>query len=191
MKKIILVFISLILMSSCTKKDEIVKPLYPYQVTYNEVDMSSYDGVNAYYHCFKEVYASELINTIERKSSGIFILGSPMCWCCQETMKYLSEQALIDDVTIYYIDAYNEHDDIVHNTTLQDKLFEILDPVLGYNQNDEKDFLTPQLFVIVNGEFYGSQICYDNIDYDYENPTLTQIDNIKNNYHELFNPFLN
>ena len=52
----------------------------------------------------------------------------------------------------------------------------------------EKVLLTPHVFSVVNGEFYGSQVCYDNLELDY-NPTDKQVEALINVYLKIFEPF--
>ena len=53
------------------------------------------------------------------------------------------------------------------------------------DENGNKTLLTPQVFSIVNGEFYGSQICFDNYSLDNE----AKIEQFKDSYRSLMKPF--
>ena len=68
---------------------------------------------------------------------------------------------------------------------MQDKLYDYLYEILGIGEDGEKTLLTPQVFSIVNGEFYGSQICYDNYSLDSD----SKIEQFKDSYRKLMRPF--
>ena len=175
---------------SCGKKNEndsnTVK--YPYEIKYKQVDMSSYEGVSSTNHNFKKITVDELFKTIDNKSSGIFYLGRSNCGCCQRVTKYMSQAATEAGVTIYYIDVYDE-DQPLTNQAIQDKLLEYMYEIANTNENNEKVLLTPHVFSVVNGEFYGSQVCYDGMELD-PSPTDKQIKTLINEYIEIFEPFI-
>ncbi|MBQ9425365.1 MAG: hypothetical protein IJU42_05420 [Erysipelotrichaceae bacterium] len=188
MKKILIIFLILISLVSCKKKEEIPVPGYTYEIVSERVDMSEYEGVSSTDHNFRLIKVSELFNTIDSGSSGIFYLGRTNCGCCQKVCRYLSEVAKELNVTIYYIDVYNEEEDLTEDKQLQDKLYDYLYEILGTDGEGNKTLLTPQVFSVVNGKFYGSQICFDDYELD-STPSETQIERFKDSYRKLMKPF--
>ncbi len=184
MKKLLLCFLLLLVLCGCKGKQEIPTPEYPYQIVSDKVDMSGYEGVSSTDHKFRLIKVQELFNTIDLRSSGVFYLGRHNCNCCQKVSRYLNEVAKELDVTVYYIDVYNP-DEPLTEKELQDKLYEYLYEILGTDENGSKTLLTPQVFSIVNGEFYGSQICFDNYSLDNE----AKIEQFKDSYRSLMKPF--
>ena len=188
MKKIGILFIVLIFFSACAKKEEkeLPVPEYPYTIVSKAVDMSAYEGVSSTRHNFRIITISELANTVDQKSSGVFFLGRTNCGCCQDVCKYLNEVALELNVTVYYINVYNE-DEPLDQQDMIDALYKYLDPILNEDEG-KKVLLTPQVFSIVNGEFYGSQICVDGYNVT-EDSSIRQIEKFKDSYRAIMAPF--
>ena len=185
MKKILIVLILALSLVSCSKKEEeALVPEYPYEIVSDRVDMSAYTGVTSTDHNFRLIKVTELFNTIDNKSSGVFYLGRTSCNCCQSVCKYLNEVAKELGVTVYYIDVYNP-DEPLTEKEMQEKLYEYMYEILGHDDEGNKTLLTPQVFSVVNGEFYGSQICFDN----YKLDTDAQIEEFKDAYRALMKPF--
>ena len=182
MKKILLIL--LLLLCSCTS---VTKPEYPYEVENTKVDMSEYSGVSSTNHNFRLIKVSELFKCIDEKSSGVFYLGRENCHCCQQIVRYLNEAAQELNVTVYYIDVFDE-DEPLTDQTRQDKLFEYLYDILGTNEEGERVLLTPHVFSVVNGQFYGSQICFDNLQFS-DVPTEKEIKKLKDVYKKIMKPF--
>ena len=188
MKKILIVLLCLLLFSCSSNSSKTnTTPEYPYEIVSKQVDMSSYEGVSSTAHNFRAITVSELFNTIDNKSSGIFYLGRSNCGCCQTVCKYISQAATKAGVTVYYIDVYNQ-DEPLTDPELQDKLLKYMYEIANTDENNEKVLLTPHVFSVVNGEFYGSQVCYDNLELDY-NPTDKQVEALINVYLKIFEPF--
>lgn len=190
MKKLFIVLIISLMLFSCSKKKEddssIVK--YPYEIKSKQVDMSAYEGVSSTNHNFKKITVDELFNTIDKKSSGIFYLGRSNCGCCQRVTKYMSQAAMQAGVTIYYIDVYDEEQPLT-NQAIQDKLLKYMYDIANTDDNNEKVLLTPHVFSVVNGEFYGSQVCYDGMELD-PSPSEKQVKTLINAYLKIFEPFI-
>ena len=185
MKKILIMIFVLLMFTSCGGNNEgDVK--YTYDIQAERVDMSGYKGVSSTNHNFMSTTVSEMCKAIDAKSSAIFYLGRDNCGCCQTVCRYIDEVARELDVTVYYLDVYNEKEPLTDSIN-QDKLYEYLDEILA-EENGEKVLLTPQVFSIVNGKFHGSQICYDGIDFS-NDPTDKQIETLKNIYRSIMEPF--
>ena len=186
MKKIFIILYVVLTLCSCGKKEEEQKIKYTYEIVSSKVDMSGYEGVNSVKHNFRLITPSELYKVIDNKSSGVFLIGSTKCGCCQRVCRYLNEVAQELDVTVYYIDAYNEEEPLMDSQS-QEKFKEYLDPILG-EDDGKKAILTPQVFSVINGEFGGSQICFDNYVLDLT-PTEEQIEKFKDSYRAILKPF--
>ena len=185
MKKLFLLLALLLFLSACGKKEEkLPKVNYTYDIVSDRVDMSAYEGVSSTDHNFRIVKVQEFFNTVDNKSSGIFYLGRTNCGCCQKVCRYLNEVAKELNQTVYYIDVYNEEDSLTEKE-IQDKLYEYMYEILGTNEEGEKTLLTPQVFSVINGEFYDSQICFD----DYSLDNEAQIEKFKDSYRHIMMPF--
>ncbi|MBQ6334879.1 MAG: hypothetical protein IJI46_07430 [Erysipelotrichaceae bacterium] len=189
MRKIIACLFILLLLVSCGRKqeeEETLKPEYTYEIVSTRIDMSAYEGVSSTDHNFRLISVKELFNVIDNKSSGIFYFGRENCNCCQRVCKYLDEVAKELNQTVYYIDAYNQQDGLIEDKQLQEKLSSYLEPIMGFGEDGEKTLLTPHVFSVVNGEFYASQICFD----DYSLDSETQIEKFKDSYRNIMKPFV-
>ena len=185
MKKI-LITILLILLCACNSSNK--TPKYTYEIQSDPVDMSSYEGVISTKHNFRSIVVSEFYNCIDNESSGIFYLGRSNCGCCQTVTKYLSEVASELGVTIYYLDAYNQKEPLTEEKNYM-KLMEYMKSILK-EEDGEKVLLTPHLFTVINGKYVGSQVCYDNLDFDGQNPKEQQIESLKEVYRMILQPFV-
>ncbi|MBP5279745.1 MAG: glutaredoxin family protein [Erysipelotrichaceae bacterium] len=188
MKKIFMILIFLLLLVSCGKKEEKSEINYTYDIISKSVDMSAYEGVSSTKHKFRLITPTEFFNCMDNKSSGVFYLGRNNCGCCQRVTRYLDEVSRELDVTVYYIDVYNEEETLM-DQDVQDKMYEYMYPILGESEG-EKTILTPQLFSVINGEFAGSQICFDDFELD-PTPTEKQIEKFKDAYRKILSPFAN
>ena len=153
--------ILLILLTGCNKRN-VPEPDYPYEVQSSVIDMSAYSGISSTKHQFRLVSIEEFYKTIDNASSGIFYLATNTCGCCQNITKYLSEVATELGVTVYYIDAFDPENDLSekeHN----DRLVSYIGPIMGMDDEGNKVVLTPHLIIVINGEFAGSQICFDDL----------------------------
>lgn len=185
MKKLLSIFIVLLLLCSCKKNENKVN--YTYDIVSKVVDMSSYDGVNSIDHMFKGITVDQLYNTIDNKSSAVFYLGRSNCECCQTCVKYLNEVAKDLGVTVYYIDVYDKDMPIESDEEIL-KLTNCLLPILA-EVDGEKELQTPTVFSVINGELENSLICLANWTWDYP-PKDSQINKLKNKYIQILKPFV-
>lgn len=185
MKKLIALIALLFIVCGCQEK-ETVKPEYTFEIVSENIDMSAYSGILSTDHKFRKVSIDELYRTIDMKSSGVFYVATSTCGCCQNITKYLNEVAKEMDVTVYYVDVYDpDHDlSLAEN---QELYRNYLEEIMG-TSDGEKVILTPHLIVIVNGEFYGSQICFDGLNLS-DVSTEKEIEKIKSVYKKLLKPF--
>lgn len=187
MKKIFIILCAVLVLFSCSRKEDNKQEIkYTYEIKSKSVDMSGYEGVNSVKHNFRLITPTELFNVIDNRSSGVFYLGRTNCGCCQRVCRYLNEVALELGVTVYYVDVYNE-EEAMTDPSIQEKAKEYLEPILG-EENGEKTLLTPQVFSLINGEFGGSQICFDNYVLD-PTPSEDQIEKFKDSYRAILSPF--
>ena len=193
MKKILSILLILFILIGCSDK-----PKYEYQITSYDVDMSHYEGVNSVNHMFKRVVVEELFNCIENKSSGVFYLGRENCGCCQNTTKYLNEVAKELNVTIYYINVYDQDSPLVGEESeivcdeckvRTEKLRESLASILEKDEDGKLMLQTPEVFSVINGKIYDHMLCMDSQRWD-NPPTQKQIDKLKNNYERILKPFV-
>lgn len=183
-KKVITLLLILITLIGCSNKTEVN---YTYDIQSKPVDMSSYDRVNSTDHMFKAITVQELFNCIDNKSSAVFYLGRTNCGCCQTTVMYLDEAAKQANVTIYYMDVYNEQMPIT-DKEIADKLKLYMFDILYINEDGKRELQTPTVFNVVNGEIKDSLICLGNLAWDDE-PTEAQKNQLINKYREIFKPF--
>lgn len=181
-KKIICIILCLFVLCSCAKTET---PEYTYEIKSTAVDMSAYTGVTSTNHNFREITLNELLNVIDNKSSGVFFIGFSLCNCCQRVTRYLNEVAQELNVTVYYIDAYNEETPLTEKKN-QEILYEYLGDIISLDENGQKILLTPHVFSIINGKPIGSQICFDNFDID---ASEDQLNKFKDAYRKILKPF--
>lgn len=184
MKKFISFSLILLILFGCNNKTEVN---YTYTIKSKPVDMSAYDGVNSTNHMFEAITVQELFNCIDNKSSGIFYLGRTNCGCCQTTAMYLDEAARQANVTVYYMDVYDEQMPIT-DKEIADKLKLYMFDILYINEDGKRELQTPTVFNVVNGEIKDSLICLGNFAWDDE-PTEAQKNQLINKYKEIFKPF--
>lgn len=186
MKKSAVLLFIMFMITGCIRSDNDV-PKYTYEIQAERVDMSGYKGVSSTNHKFLSTTVSELCNVLDNDSSAVFYLGRDNCGCCQSVCRYLDEVARELDVTVYYLDVYNEKEPLTE-AVYQDMLRDAIYDILAEDDDGEKVLLTPHVFSIVNGRFHESLICYDGIDFSDE-PTDKQIETLKNVYRSIMRPF--
>lgn len=192
MKKLFVILSILLLLCSCSNKTEVN---YTYEIKSSEVDMSGYNGVSSINHCFRYILPSEFFNAYDAKSSGVFYLGYLDCPFCQQFVKYLNQICLDNDITVYYMDAYNGVEKFNKGDYTYERMLEILYDYTDVDEEtNEKCLWTPTIFALVNGEIKGFQIGapYDikgNLDWTFDNPSDTQIKHLTDTYKKIIKPF--
>ena len=161
MKKIFLILtMALILVTSGCQKEEVTKIKQSELESY-VVDMSGYKNMSSVNHNFKGVTPETLLKAIDNKESGIFYMGYDGCHVCQNVVSLIDEAAKNLNLSVYYIDCYNEL------APLEDYIYEVVDklkPILNKDSSGEYGIFTPHVFVMIDGEFKESYIGLD--DYD-------------------------
>lgn len=181
MRKLLIILLICLGLCSCSKEEETVN--YTYEIQSKKVDMSAYEGVNSTNHNFRLILPSELFKAIDAKSSGVFYLGRANCGCCQQICRYINEVAKELNVTVYYIDAYNQEEPLSDEENYN-KLFEYMEPILK-EVDGEKTLLTPHVFALINGELKDNQVCFDGYSID----TDSNIERFKDVYRKIMKPF--
>ena len=148
MKKIMSLVTLVFLLFACTATSN--KTIVYTDISSFPVDMSVYEGMKSTNHHFVGISPEEFIKVFREKGSGAFYMGADSCSYCQETVKYMEKAAENMDVTIYYIDVYNNQYPLMEH---YEEIYEILLPILLDGSNGEKTIQTPHLFTLVNGEF--------------------------------------
>ena len=92
------------------------------------------------------------------------------------------------DVNVYYIDPYDEEFDLVSDGEMRKKTMEYLYEILDPNEEGEKDLMTPHFFTVINGHFGDSQVCYDHMKVEGNDPD-TKAAKLKARYLEMLEPF--
>lgn len=192
MKKFLTVVMLLLFLCSCKKDkpEETEIPEYTFEIQSEKVDMSGYEGVTSTKHNFRLIKLSEVFRTIDEGSSGVFFLGRTNCGCCQEVTRILNEAAIESDVTIYYIDPYDEDFNLVSDTEVRERTLNYLYDILGENEEGSKDLMTPHVFTVINGHFGDSQVCFDYMKVDNFDPDK-KAEALKSRYLEMLEPFKN
>ena len=180
-KKIFIILLLLLTCVSCEKID------YTYDISYIDVDMSEYEGMNSTQHMFRAVTVQELFNCIDNKSSGVFYLGRINCGCCQICVKYLNQAATDLGVYVNYIDVYDERMPIT-TQELMDELKLYLFDILEVDEEGKRELQTPTVFSVINGEIVDHMICLDGNKFD-EPPTKLQETILVSKYKSLLKPF--
>jgi|GEM_PF-1170304 len=188
LKKILCSLLCVLTLCSCSDSKQNGVPINT-DITLNteKVDMSVYEGMTSFNHNFEEVNLFEVYDYIENGGSGLFYLGYSNCSNCQAIVKYMDEAAQELDVTIYYIDIDKDEYNILGDKEAFYKILEFFEPVLR-KEDGSAVIYTPELFQVINGEFGEYHIGISD-DWNYDNPTESQIENMKEIYRQLMEPF--
>lgn len=96
--------------------------------------------------------AEEIINILEH-GTGIVYLGFPECPWCQAYLPYLND--LAKDLHVEKIYYYNISEDRKNNTKEYQKMVEILNDYLQYDDEGKKRIYVPAVIAVNEGEIVG------------------------------------
>lgn len=97
--------------------------------------------------------SSEEIIKILENGTGVVYLGFPECPWCMEYVKHLNESAKENNVSkIYYKNILNERKE---NTKEYQKMVELLNDYLQYDEEGNKRIYVPAVIVVNNGVIVG------------------------------------
>ncbi len=175
MKKKLLLIIPIIfafLLIGCTKVEEETDS-EKFAKEYTQVTTDNY---------FVYRNSEEIIKILEH-GTGVVYLGFPECQWCQAYVPILNEVADIEGLEkIYY---YNILEDRQNNTEAYQKMVEILNDYLQYDDEGNKRIYVPSIIVISEGEIVGfdDETAYDTKGYDTPSEYWTQeeISDLKGN----------
>ena len=112
--------------------------------------------------------AEEVIKILEH-GTGVVFLGFPECQWCQAYVKYVAEVARDKGMdTIYY---YNIAADRRDNTAEYQKIVEILDEHLQYDDEGNRRIYVPNITFVIEGEIIGNDWESSKDTLGYENAT--------------------
>ena len=141
-KRICLISLAVIFSVSCSSRSYPVTELNSYPV-----DMSAYKGMSSTEHHFKGIYPEELFTLFEEKGSAVIYLGYSSCPNCQEAVKLINKAAEKKDITVYYLDAYNEsHPLSPYVEEVEELLYDILP-----EKDGKRSIMVPFLFAVKGG----------------------------------------
>lgn len=96
--------------------------------------------------------AEEIINILEH-GTGIVYLGFPECPWCQAYLPYLND--LAKDLHVEKIYYYNISEDRKNNTKEYQKMVEILNDYLQYDEEGKKRIYVPAVIAVNEGKIVG------------------------------------
>ena len=97
--------------------------------------------------------SSEEIIKILENGTGVVYLGFPECPWCMEYVKHLNESAKENNVSkIYYKNILNERKE---NTKEYQKMVELINDYLQYDEEGNKRIYVPAVIVVNNGVIVG------------------------------------
>lgn len=184
MKKKLLLIITIIfvlLLVGCTKVEE-ESDSEKFAKEYTQVTTDNY---------FVYRNGEEIIKILEH-GTGVVYLGFPECPWCQAYVPILNEVADIEGLEkIYY---YNIQADRKNNTEVYQKMVEILNDYLQYDDEGNKRIYVPAIIVVSEGKIVGfdDETAYDTKGYN--NPsdywTNEEISDLKEKLTVMFNEVL-
>ncbi len=137
-----LLAVLLLFLFSCSSSSYQIIELNTYSV-----DMSAYKGTSSTEHHFKGIYPEELIALFKEKGSAVIYLGFSSCPNCQEAVRLINKAAEKKDITVYYIDAYNESCPLSpYVEEVEELLYDILP-----EKDGKRSIMVPFLFAVKDG----------------------------------------
>ena len=147
MKKIIFTFcISLLALCGCVNGNNIT--------TLEETNLDGYVNLNdEQKNIFKEIDVDSLNDIFKNNKKAVVYIGYAGCHFCQSAVVDMSNVALKNNLTIYYLDATK----IIETETEHKRVLELLDPILTAPSLDEpKQIYCPLTIRISKGEIRGA-----------------------------------
>lgn len=143
MKKVLsvsLIIMSIFILTGCNKKEETISDAQKFASEYKSV---SEDNIFAYKS------AEEIIKILEN-GTGIVYLGFPECKWCQAYVPVLNEVAKSNGIKkIFY---FNISEDRKNNTENYQKIVELLDDNLLYDDEGNHRVYVPDVSIVINGK---------------------------------------
>lgn len=164
MKKILILLLSVFLLAGCTAKinqdstSSIEKidltALNVLDLNATTADMSEYTLLTDTKHVFKQITMEESIRLFDEKGSGILFYGYKQCGFCQQAVPVLNNAARQMGVDIYYVDVKSTDG---YSTEIYERLVTKVADHLS-EENGQKMFYVPQVFVVKDGEIVGQHL---------------------------------
>ena len=157
MKKLMLAFLALIVLASCSSNSantkEKDKNKNVCDIDCEVADMSEYETMKESDHVFKEVtfkQANEMLQ--DEKFTGIIYYGYPACPWCEEAVPIMNEVAKKLDLTIYYVNKKSKAN--IDNPEGEKEATKLLDEAYGLDKDDEGNarLYVPEVVVVQAGE---------------------------------------
>lgn len=146
-KKIIIsLYILLFICISCNRNNDIdTSNIFSYEYNFEHYGIENNTK-------FKASTVAGLSNVLSNRKTAIFMISSPLCKSCVNTMKLINECISDKDIIIYNIDTYSD----VYPVFGDDSLNMLLDIVKLIDINSEDEIVLPILLIINNGniEYY-------------------------------------
>lgn len=164
MKKLSILILSVLLLTGCTAKinqdatSSIEKidttTLNTLDLNATTADMSGYTLLTDTKHVFKQITMEESIRMFEEDGSGVLFYGYKDCGFCQQAVPVLNNAARQMGVDIYYVDVKASEG---NSPEIYAKLVDEVEDHLK-EENGEKAFYVPQVFVVKDGEIVGEHL---------------------------------
>lgn len=164
MKKLLVLLLSVSLLAGCTAKinqdstnsiQKIdVSTLNILDLNATTADMSDYTLLTDTQHVFKQITMEESLRLFDEKGSGVLFYGYKQCGFCQQAVPVLNNAARQMGVDVYYVDVKSQEG---NSSEIFEQLINRVEDHLA-EENGQKMFYVPQIFVIKDGEIVGEHL---------------------------------
>lgn len=164
MKKLLVLLLSVSLLAGCTAKinqdttnsiEKIdVSTLNILDLNATTADMSDYTLLTDTQHVFKQITMEESLRLFDEKGSGVLFYGYKQCGFCQQAVPVLNNAARQMGVDVYYVDVKSQEG---NSSEIFEQLINRVEDHLA-EENGQKMFYVPQIFVIKDGEIVGEHL---------------------------------